>query len=398
MKTICTAIASANASDTLKGSKEALETVRKPAAAHGALFALLLEALECKTKLAFAAALEAIEVKAKSIQVEINGEKAKRKEAADLKKAEETAEIETAMLGGVTPSDLPGIATAIHLSLDDAARAYMETGRLLTVAKTFHESSAKFIDWTEAQFNLKKAQAYKLMKVWSEFGGIPEFNGCAMRALYLIAGVKEAAKNETIEAAKELALASSLDTATTTALIQLMTGFNKEQQTAFVELLKTEDGLTTEKAKVLIAQHTPEPAPAGKTPAPASGPAADKTGTDPAPFDMGTDDQQDILQELAQTRDKLAALEAVPAPVIPMLRQFKSGLPTLVLGFDLSEIISEKEVRGSYRELVAVFNESTNKAAFDAITAARDALLDGFARSHDATIITGIEEPVAVNA
>lgn len=251
-----------------------------------------------------------------------------------------------------TPVSLHGLAGKIKRELDNAAASYIEVGRLLTLAREFHDKQAAFLAWAEDAVQLKKAQVYKLMKVYETFGNDPRFIGAPMRALYMLTG----ASVEQLAEAAEVAEAGELDSSSAAAIV----GKNSTSEPAIIKH---------------PGKGTPAPEKAQQEPAQAaeSAPAApvqqDKINELLAQIGK-------LTEQLNEANQRIAELSKPKAPKVqpmPMLPQFKSACMYARLG--LPAEAAAKEVRAAYRELVKFFNDESNSEAFQAITEAKESLL-----------------------
>lgn len=66
-------------------------------------------------------------------------------------------------------SELDCLEGEIKATIADAGKATFHLGELLLKAKDAHESTPDFLKWVDEKFGIKKAWAYRLMKVASVF-------------------------------------------------------------------------------------------------------------------------------------------------------------------------------------------------------------------------------------
>jgi hypothetical protein len=222
-------------------------------------------------------------------------------------------------------------------------------GQLLLEARDEFESQVTFLEWTNAKFNIRKSQAFRLMKIAKEFNGDTRFVGVAMRVLDALAGESEEVKS----LAAKLAAEGKLDSPS----LQLLQGGKAEDV-------------------------QPEPLPEVQTdPKPIN--IAPVTDITPKPLEDSEADSE-LVQQLRNTLaalvaqngellQKLAELQRPKAQTLPMLPHFKAASLHTRLGLTTSA--TTKEVRAAYREITKHYKPETNKAAFDLLTEAKDALL-----------------------
>lgn len=250
----------------------------------------------------------------------------------------------------------------IKAELDNAANAFIKVGAALVEARETFDSQKEFLSWVADKFDMKKSQAFNLMKVAKEFGGDERFNGVAMRVLLMFCG----ASSEQKEQAASLASEGKLDSKSGKAIVE------PEQ----AESAPFDFG--TQAVNVDL-----------KTPA-----TATQSGTEQvqhvgqleqsAPTDNNlVDEQAELINELTNTiaelRKELQELREGKPKVkevaqMPMLPHFQSSIPYIVLGLSDSKY-DRANVKAAYRHLVRHYDEATNKEAFELITKAYNTAL-----------------------
>lgn len=227
--------------------------------------------------------------------------------------------------------------------LSAASNAYLQVGDLLSEAREEFDNQVQFLDWALAKFNIRKSQAFRLMKIAKEFGSDTRFAGVAMRVLDALSGESDEVK----EKAAALAAAGQLNT----PALQVIQGGKPEP----------------------LPEVQADPKPLNVAPI-----KADK----PAPLEAAEASEEIktlrlTIQNLVAQQDKLlqqlAELQRPRTQQLPMLPHFKSSSLHTRLG--LATTASAKEVRAAYRAITAHYTPETNKEAFELLTAARDALL-----------------------
>lgn len=104
-------------------------------------------------------------------------------------------------------SELDCLEGEIKATIADAGKATFHLGELLLKAKDAHESTPDFLKWVDEKFGIKKAWAYRLMKVASVFQE-DAWKGTAVEVLYTL---QSQATDSQLEQARELAEAGKLN-------------------------------------------------------------------------------------------------------------------------------------------------------------------------------------------
>lgn len=269
------------------------------------------------------------------------------------------------------------IVIEINQSLDNIQLESVKVGKLLIEAncefKEQGEKATAFLDWAFAHFSIKKAQAYKLMKVAETFGNDDRFTGVSMRVLYALA---TQADDEVLEKAAELASNGSLTTTTLNLLLNPEPIAPKQQQ---IDTSK-QDG---ENSLQQLPQAPGNVGEAGENSAPDGG--SQEPSAPVAPVAGGEADKQ-LLADNADLRKQISELLAqikemqdaqtqynkgASAPVLP---QFKHKNPAVVLGISEEDAKSESKIKAAFRGLVKA-GYGNGHEAFDLLVAARDNLL-----------------------
>jgi len=249
--------------------------------------------------------------------------------------------------------NLDALAITITEELESAQKSFLKVGECLCNASDRlgeeGKKSSDLVTWAEKNCGIKKAQMYKLMKVYETFGDNTAFKGVSMRVLYTLTHQPA----DVVEEAKEKAAKGSLDTNT----------LNK-----------------------IINDNAPEPKVINKSP---GVPAVNGSKKEPAPVikKINNDEQikgmTETIKELNETvkalRAELSDAKKNKQPkdtaTIPFLPQFKSKNMCVRLGLEGESCADKKEINKSYRALAKIFTATTNKKASEALKAARDKLL-----------------------
>lgn len=280
--------------------------------------------------------LLALEAAISTLQCSINAESENNQAASEL-----TGEVTSPV------TRLQEIEQEIPQLISAASNAYLQLGHLLAEAREEFDNQVQFLDWSLAKFNIRKSQAFRLMKIAKEFGSDARFDGVAMRVLDALSGESDEVK----EKAAALAAAGQLNTPN----LQLLQGGKPEAEPEPLPDVP-EDAKPLNVA--LVQADKPAPLEAAE--------ASEEVKTLRLTI-QNLVAQQDVLLQ------KLAELQRPRAQQLPMLPHFKASSLHTRLG--LSTTASAKEVRAAYRAITAHYTPETNKEAFELLTAARDALL-----------------------
>ena len=317
---------------------------------------------------------------------------------ADNKEAKEMIEKEERL------EDLDMLATTIRLELANAQKSFLTVGRCLVEAnesiKANGGNQKEFLDWANDHCEIKKAQAYKLMKVYKDFGDSSDFNGVAMRVLYALTG----AKPEQVESARELAKEGKLDTQ---ALDGIMMKEAPKKETAPADGLPLNGKPTVKGETVLERDHDHE----DNTQAMTNDQLADKEISDamdnmtPAEIKMmvGLEDTEsnestttdsttdsttdntvealnDTIKELNKTvADLQAQLAQAQAHNVkasmPALPQFDSPCMATVIGLEADNAGDKIKINKAYRALASIYTKDSSPESAHKLLTARTALL-----------------------
>lgn len=113
-------------------------------------------------------------------------------------------------------SELDCLEGEIKATIADAGKATFHLGELLLKAKDAHESTPDFLKWVDEKFGIKKAWAYRLMKVASVFQE-DAWKATAVEVLYTL---QSQATDSQLEQARGLAEAGKLNRKTLSELLE----------------------------------------------------------------------------------------------------------------------------------------------------------------------------------
>lgn len=303
--------------------------------------------------------------------------------------------LQTLVDDGVTEtvlvSRLEEIVVEVCQSLDNIQSESIKVGALLNEAnaefKAQEKKSAEFVEWCFDNFSIKKAQAYKLMKVAEVFGDDKQWHGVSMRVLYALA---TQANDEELNKARELAANNSL---TSGMLNVILKPKAEDKQPEAPEIETNKEAGENSLANVPTSDNV----------------NTDTAGEDDAPFDMGDKPPVnngvaanlvhkldadninaskiiEVEEENANLRKQLSELLAQIKQMndekvqhnsnrqAMELPQFNSACHYAVLGLSAEEATSKAKVKAAFRGLVAA-GYGSGHTSFEKIVAAKDALL-----------------------
>lgn len=241
-------------------------------------------------------------------------------------------------------NELDALKADISKVIAEAGKAAFELGSLLLKAREACESQQEFLEWVDSNFGIKKAWAFKLMKVSQVFTVEPWAN-VATSVLYVL---QQQATDEQILEAKKFAEAGKLDMQTVKALLNppLPAPTAKPVDSATVDK-KAAD--STAEALIGTAAVDIAPIVEPETPkAPVLSPVEDKS-------------HESLLLQVAEMTETIRKLTEQLAEAnkprlrtssdMPMLRQFHSPLMHVRLGLSQQEAQVKETILEAFREL-----------------------------------------------
>jgi hypothetical protein len=259
-------------------------------------------------------------------------------------------------------------AKTIKECISTATAAHFTAGRLLSEAldmfKEAKQPVSKWLEWANTACSVKKAQAYSLVKIHNTFGPDTEFKNCSMRVLNIMVHLSpdmfNLVKDEALEQAKQ-------------------------------------GKLSTNKIQSIIGKHKPAPK-EPKKPAPkkahesndpdrttkhmqnevnGSGNNSGASKEDNSELAKLRKENAELKKQLAEMNDTLKRIEkkevSQPKTVAPVLPQFSSKAPNVVLGVTLGA--GKVEINNTYRAMAKIFTALTCPEGAKALKAAREELL-----------------------
>lgn len=278
------------------------------------------------------------------------------------------------------------IAVEIRSHLDNIGTSYMEIGKALNEVRADFDKGADFLAWVDAEFGIKKAYAYRLMKIAETFGNDSRWQGVAMRVLAVM--TQHIDNADLIEKAADLAAKGELDTKSLNALIEPVkptVSTNETPKQSQGEDVKSpeivpedvdfddEPPFDVGEANV-ISKATPASAirlnEVTEAPKTAQDEDSERVKGLLSLIQSLRDTNDQLVQELAAMRNERQAKKAVA----PMLPQFKSSCFYARLGLSAEEATKKTAINKAKRELVKL-GYGEGHEAWKAISEAVDNLL-----------------------
>ena len=304
-------------------------------------------------------------------------------------KALEAIEVKEEIKPGLTKENVAKLfelAGLIQHSIQVATNAHMNAGEYLNEGLILHKnaglSSKEWEKWAGLACQVKRAQAYNLVKIWNTFGADSDFAGCSMRVLNIMVHLKREDFEKIEQDAKSLAKIDKLDTKTVNSLIDRIKPIKpvpvKEESIKEVPVKEESDLITktlSDSIKQTVKQDTPE---------------IDEDSTEQdnveglieTPEKPVMDDKDRLIEELReqnlQLLDKIAELtkavkESKPETKVLHLPQFNESEPYLVLG--INPCADKEEILKRYRSMAVIFNAKTCPTGAIALKNAKDSLI-----------------------
>lgn len=242
-------------------------------------------------------------------------------------------------------SELDSLKVEISSVIQTAGNASFELGNLLIKARAACENQAEFLEWVDSNFGIKKAWAFKLMKVSQVFEGEP-WSKVATSVLYTL---HCQASDEQILEAKKFAEIGKLDLSAVKALLQPAIATVKQPQaTAEPEALRAADSVAA------VIADCESPALSGALEDIVS-PESEQEALSPT---VDNTSLQVQIQELLALNTQLTAqIQELTKPRLrntsdmPMLPQFTSSCLYARLGLSQDEAQSKEKVLEAFKAL-----------------------------------------------
>lgn len=245
-------------------------------------------------------------------------------------------------------TELECLEGEIKATIADAGKATFHLGELLLKAKDAHESTPDFLKWVDEKFGIKKAWAYRLMKVASVFNE-DAWKGTAVEVLYTL---QSQATDSQLEQARALAEAGSLTRKTLAELLEPVAPAVKpaEQQEP-----QASQKLLEQAASTIIDDAKAEPQEAA--------PMLPESST----LDKPQEESEELMELVRDLREQLAIQQQQNAELLaqiaeankpriaasnaPMLPQFSSACLYARLGLAAEDATDKAKILEAFKSL-----------------------------------------------
>lgn len=244
-------------------------------------------------------------------------------------------------------SELDCLESEIKATIADAGKATFHLGELLLKAKDAHESTPDFLKWVDEKFGIKKAWAYRLMKVASVFQE-DVWKATAVEVLYTL---QSQATDSQLEQARELAETGKLNRKTLSELLEPVAPTIKQVEQPEPQSKK----LLQQAADSLIASAAEPQEAAPQLPEPSA--------LDSKP----QEDKEDLMELVKDLREQLALQQQQNAELMkqiteankpriaasnaPMLPQFSSACMYARLGLAAEDASDKGKILEAFKSL-----------------------------------------------
>lgn len=245
-------------------------------------------------------------------------------------------------------SELECLEGEIKATIAEAGKATFHLGELLLKAKDAHESTPDFLKWVDEKFGIKKAWAYRLMKVASVFQE-DAWKATAVEVLYTL---QSQATDSQLEQARELAEAGKLNRKTLSELLEPVSPAIKQVEQPEPQ---SSQKLLQQAADSLIASAAEPQEAAPQLP--------ESSVLDSKP----QEDKEDLMELVRDLREQLALqqqqneelmkqiMEAnkprIAASNAPMLPQFSSACMYARLGLAAEDAADKAKILEAFKSL-----------------------------------------------
>lgn len=245
-------------------------------------------------------------------------------------------------------SELDCLEGEIKATIADAGKATFHLGELLLKAKDAHESTPDFLKWVDEKFGIKKAWAYRLMKVASVFQE-DAWKATAVEVLYTL---QSQATDSQLEQARELAEAGKLNRKTLSELLEPVAPPVKQVEQPEPQ---SSQKLLQQAADSLIASAAEPQEAAPQLP--------ESSALDSKP----QEDKEDLMELVRELREQLALQQQQNAELMkqiaeankpriaasnaPMLPQFTSACMYARLGLAAEDAADKAKILEAFKSL-----------------------------------------------
>lgn len=263
------------------------------------------------------------------------------------------------------------MAEMIKDNVTNAMASHLEAGRLLHKALLLHkemgEGSKEWLAWVQKACHVKKAQAYRLVRVYRDFGDKSDYHGCSMRVLNMLSGLDKELFEKIEDQVLAYARKGNLVTKTLEDIIEHAKHYGQIPKVK--EPSKKEPEVKEPTSEIIKGSLEGSP----DTSLPRMQPAVSENAKDEKDRLISELREQNLklierLDELTKSVKKEKSL-----PTIPALPQFSAADPHLVLG--IKEGATQPEIKKQYRAMASIFTGKTCPEGAKALKAAKEELL-----------------------
>lgn len=246
-------------------------------------------------------------------------------------------------------TELECLESEIKATIADAGKATFYLGELLLKAKDAHESTPDFLKWVDDKFGIKKAWAYRLMKVASVFNE-DAWKGTAVEVLYTL---QSQATDSQLEQARALAEAGSL---TRKTLAELLEPVAPPVKPAEQQEPQASQKLLEQAANTIINDAKAEPQEAAPILPELTTPVFEEQPPSDVLMELVRDLREQLAIQQQQNAELLQQIAEANKPRIaasnaPMLPQFSSKSMYARLGLDASDNPAKTDILEAFRGL-----------------------------------------------
>lgn len=245
-------------------------------------------------------------------------------------------------------TELECLEGEIKATIADAGKATFHLGELLLKAKEAHESTPDFLKWVDDKFGIKKAWAYRLMKVASVFND-DAWKGTAVEVLYTL---QSQATDSQLEQARELAEAGNLNRK---SLSELLEPIAPPVKPAGPQEPQASQKLLQQAADTLISDAVAGPQEAVPSIQPDSTPTSEPKEEGEL-MELVKDLREQLAIQQQQNVELMAQLAEVNKPRVaasnaPMLPQFSSSCLYARLGLSAEDARDKGKILEAFKSL-----------------------------------------------
>lgn len=265
-------------------------------------------------------------------------------------------------------TELDALKVDISKVINDAGKAAFELGSLLLKAREACDNQQEFLEWVDSNFGIKKAWAFKLMKVSQVFSGEP-WTSVAVSVLYTL---QAQASDEQLAEARKFAEAGKLDISTVKALLAPPLPVPAKPSATTEEPMKVsssvQEALMSVEAKEVSTVVEVKPA----AQEPVVSPVVDNSSSE---LLAKIADMSETIRQLTEQLAEANKPRLRQAVEMPMLPQFSSPCLYARLGLSADEANSKDKILEAFKALCKAGYGRQQVEAFALIDEARHELI-----------------------